>query len=54
MPTKQDDFNEVDRITNLRVSVCFLPQPNGLKSNALGMEVVFELNDTDFHLLIWL
>lgn len=50
MPTKWEDFNEVDRITNLRVSVCFLPEPNGLKSNALGMEVMFELNDTDFPL----
>ena len=38
------------------MSVCFLPQSNGLKGNALGMEVMFELNNKDFHLLwpIWL
>ena len=46
----------MDRITNLRMSVCFLLQPNGFKGNALGMEVMFELNNKDFHLLgpIWL
>lgn len=48
MLTKEEDFNEVDRITNVRMSVCFLPQPNGLTGNALGMEVMFELNNTDF------